>query len=233
MTAAIKIAPSILSADFGALAREVADATEASADYIHVDVMDGHFVPNLTIGPVVLEAVRRATALPLDVHLMISTPARYVEAFAAAGADIIGIHVEADPDASSTLTRIRQLGKRASITLSPETSTEAIEPLLDSVDQVLVMSVNPGFGGQKFLPQAYGKIERLRKIVDARGLPIEIEVDGGISEANAREVASAGADVLVAGAAIFGHPDLRARIELLRKAASAGKAAAAAAPRHA
>jgi len=220
MTAAVKIAPSILSADFGALAREVEDATAAGADYIHVDVMDGHFVPNLTIGPIVVEAVRRATHLPLDVHLMISEPARYVEAFAEAGADIIGIHVEVDEDLADTLARIRRLGKKAAITLSPQTGPEAIEPLLEAVDQVLVMSVNPGFGGQKFLPAVLHKIERLRKRIDARGLSVDIEVDGGISEENAGQVARAGANVLVAGAAIFGHADRKARVELLRRVAS-------------
>jgi len=222
MTAAVKIAPSILSADFGALAKEVAEAAAAGADYIHVDVMDGHFVPNLTIGPIVVEAVRRSTTLPLDVHLMISEPARYLEAFAQAGADIIGIHVEADPTPEATLLRIRQLGKKASITLSPPTAPETVEHLLDSVDQVLVMSVNPGFGGQKFLPLVYDKIERLRRLIDARGLSVDIEVDGGISEHNAGQVAAAGANVLVAGAAIFGHPDRKARIELLRRVAMAG-----------
>lgn len=220
MTEAVKIAPSILSADFGALGKEIGEVAAAGADYIHVDVMDGHFVPNLTIGPVVLEAVRRSTTLPLDVHLMIEAPARYVDAFARAGADIIGIHVEADPTAAQTLTHIRALGKKACITLSPETSVEAIEPLLDAVDQVLVMSVSPGFGGQKFLPVAYEKIERLRKRIDARGLPIDLEVDGGVSEDNAGRLTSAGANVLVAGAAIFGHADRAARVRLLRQAAT-------------
>jgi ribulose-phosphate 3-epimerase len=222
MTAAVKIAPSILSADFGALAKEIEEVAAAGADYIHVDVMDGHFVPNLTIGPIVVEAVRRSTSLPLDVHLMISEPARYLEAFAQAGADIIGIHIEAGGQPAATLARIRELGKKASITLNPRTGPETIEHLLDSVDQVLVMSVNPGFGGQQFLPLVFAKIERLRALIDARGLQVDIEVDGGISEANAGRVVSAGADVLVAGAAIFGQPNRRARIELLRQAATAG-----------
>ncbi len=222
MSAAVKIAPSILSADFAALGREVEEVTAAGADRIHVDVMDGHFVPNLTIGPVVLAAVRRSTSLPLDVHLMISDPARYLQAFVDAGADVIGFHVEADPDARETLTRIRQLGRKASITLSPQTAPETIEHLLDQVDQVLVMSVNPGFGGQTFLPVVLPKIEHLRRIIDARGLAVDIEVDGGISVANARQVATAGADVLVAGAAIFGQPDRRKQIELLRQAADEG-----------
>lgn len=219
MTAAIKIAPSILSADFGALAKEIGEVANAGADYIHVDVMDGHFVPNLTLGPVVVEAVRRATSLPLDVHLMIERPARYVEAFAAAGADILGIHVEADPDALQTLAHIRALGKKPCITLSPQTEVAKVEPLLDFVDQVLVMSVNPGFGGQKFMPVAYEKIERLRKLIDARGLAVDLEVDGGVSEKNAAELTNAGANVLVAGAAIFGHADRAARVRLLRQAA--------------
>jgi ribulose-phosphate 3-epimerase len=222
MSAAVKIAPSILSADFGSLAMEIKEVTAAGADYIHVDVMDGHFVPNLTIGPVVVEAVRRSTHLPLDVHLMITEPARYVDAFAHAGADIIGIHVEVEGDIAATLRRIVGLGKKASITLNPETEPEAIEHLLDEVDQVLIMSVHPGFGGQKFLPLVYAKIERLRSMVDTRGLTVDIEVDGGISEVNAARLVAAGANVLVAGAAIFGHQDRRARVELLRRAAAEG-----------
>jgi len=223
MTPAIKIAPSILSADFGALAKEVEEVTAAGADYIHVDVMDGHFVPNLTIGPVVVEAVRRSTHLPLDVHLMMTEPSRYLDAFAQAGADVIGIHVEVEGDIGAMLDRIHELGKKACITLNPETPASAIEHLLDRVDQVLVMSVNPGFGGQKFLPLVYGKIEQLRNTVDARGLKVDIEVDGGISEDNASQVAAAGANVLVAGAAIFGHPDRKTRVDLLRQRASAGR----------
>jgi ribulose-phosphate 3-epimerase len=223
MTAAIKIAPSILSADFGALAKEVEEVTAAGADYIHVDVMDGHFVPNLTIGPVVVEAVRRSTHLPLDVHLMMTEPARYLEAFAHAGADIIGLHVEVAGDTKAMLDRIRQLGKKACITLNPATDARSVEPLLDRVDQVLVMSVNPGFGGQKFLPLVLSKIEQLRNLVEARGLRVDIEVDGGISEDNAAQVAAAGANVLVAGAAVFGHPDRKARVDLLRQKATDGR----------
>lgn len=219
MPASVLVAPSILSADLGHLAREIADVEAAGADMIHIDVMDGRFVPNITWGPPIVRAARQVTRLPLDVHLMIVEPDRYVEAFAEAGADVIGIHVEADPHAQRTLTRIRELGKRACITLNPQTPPEAVEYLLESVDQILVMSVNPGFGGQKFLPLVIPKIRALREKIAARGLSVDIEVDGGISEATARAVVEAGANVLVAGAAVFGHPDRKARIDGIRRAA--------------
>jgi ribulose-phosphate 3-epimerase len=210
----VKIAPSILSADFGRLADEV--RAIASADYIHVDVMDGHFVPNLTIGPVVVEAVKRVTALPLDVHLMIEDAERWVGAYARAGADVIGVHVEACPHLHRTLQQIRDLGKRASVVLNPATPIEAIEWVLDDVDQVLIMSVNPGFGGQQFIPSALRKIQALRRVIDERGLAVDIEVDGGVKVDNVAAVCAAGANVIVSGSGVFGTKDYAATIAELR-----------------
>jgi len=218
----IRIAPSILSADFGRLAAEV--AAIASADYVHVDVMDGHFVPNLTIGPVVVEAVRRATTLPLDVHLMIEDADRWVAAYAKAGADLIGVHVEACPHLHRTLHQIRDLGKKASVVMNPHTPLEAIEWVLRDVDQVLVMSVNPGFGGQSFIPSALEKIALLRRRIDEKGYAIDIEVDGGIKLDNVAEVAAAGANVIVSGSGIFGTPDYAATIAELRRRATSARA---------
>jgi len=217
----VKIAPSILSADFGRLAAEL--AALGSADYIHVDVMDGHFVPNLTIGPVVIEAVRRATTLPLDVHLMIEDAERWVAAYAKAGADIIGVHVEACPHLHRTIHQIRDLGKKASVVINPHTPVSAIEVVLPDVAQVLVMSVNPGFGGQSFIPSALDKIRALRRMIDQRGLAIDIEVDGGIKVENVAEVCAAGADVLVSGSGVFGTPDYAATIAELRRRGSAAR----------
>ena len=211
----IKIAPSILSADFGKLAQEV--GAIASADYVHVDVMDGHFVPNLTIGPVVVEAVRRATTLPLDVHLMIENADRWVGEFAKAGADIIGVHVEACPHLHRTLHHIRDLGKKASVVMNPHTPIEMIEWVLRDVDQVLVMSVNPGFGGQSFIPSALEKIEALRARIDEKGYDVDIEVDGGVKLDNIAEVVAAGANVIVSGSGIFGTDDYAATIAAMRK----------------
>jgi ribulose-phosphate 3-epimerase len=210
----VKIAPSILSADFGRLADEV--RAIGSADYVHVDVMDGHFVPNLTIGPVVIEAVKRATNLPLDVHLMIEDAERWVAAYAKAGADIIGVHVEACPHLHRTLHQIRDLGKKPCVVLNPATPVAAIEVVLPDVAQVLIMSVNPGFGGQSFIPSALDKIRALRKMIDQRGLTIDIEVDGGIKIDNIAEVAAAGADVFVSGSGVFGTKDYAATITELR-----------------
>jgi len=210
----LKIAPSILSADFGRLAAEV--AAIASADYVHVDVMDGHFVPNLTIGPVVVEAVRRATRLPLDVHLMIEDAERWVAAYAHAGADLIGVHVEACPHLHRTLHQIRDLGKRACVVLNPATPLESIEWVLGDVDQVLIMSVNPGFGGQQFIPGALDKIRRLRAMIDERRLAVDIEVDGGVKLDNIAEVVAAGASVIVSGSGIFGTKDYAATIAAMR-----------------
>jgi ribulose-phosphate 3-epimerase len=198
----VKIAPSILSADFGKLAAEVAAIAEA--DYVHVDVMDGHFVPNLTIGPIVVEAVKRATKLPLDVHLMIEDAERWVAAYAEAGADIIGVHAEACPHLHRTLHQIRDLGKKPSVVLNPASPLALIEWVLDDVDQVLIMSVNPGFGGQKFIASALEKIRQLRQMIDRRGLAVDIEVDGGIKLGNVAEVCAAGANVIVSGSGVFG-----------------------------
>lgn len=219
MTAAIRVAPSILSADLGRLAAEIADVERAGADWIHVDVMDGRFVPNITLGPVVVRAARAATALPLDVHLMIVEPDRYVEAFAEAGADVISVHAEACRHLQRTLSQIRALGKRAGVVLNPHTSEEAVRYVLGDVDLILVMSVNPGFGGQAFLPAVLPKIRALRSMIEAEGLDVDLEVDGGVAPNTAKRVVDAGARVLVAGSAVFGEPDRRAAISAIRKAA--------------
>ena len=218
----IRIAPSILSADFGRLAEEV--RAIGTADYVHVDVMDGHFVPNLTIGPVVIEAVRRATALPLDVHLMIEDAERWVAAYAAAGADLIGVHAEACPHLHRTLVQIRELGKQPVVVLNPHTPLEAIEYVLPEVAMVLLMSVNPGFGGQRFIASTLDKIRRLRRMIDERGLAVEIEVDGGIKVDNVAEVCAAGANVIVSGSGVFGTPDYAATIAELRARGQATRA---------
>jgi ribulose-phosphate 3-epimerase len=218
----IRIAPSILSADFGRLAEEV--AAIATADYVHVDVMDGHFVPNLTIGPVVIEAVRRATMLPLDVHLMIEDAERWVSAYAKAGADLIGVHAEACPHLHRTIGQIRELGKQACVVLNPHTPLQAIEWVLRDVQMVLLMSVNPGFGGQAFIPSALEKITRLRRMIDERGYQVDIEVDGGIKVDNVDQVVKAGANVLVSGSGVFGTKDYAATIAEMRKRAEAARA---------
>jgi ribulose-phosphate 3-epimerase len=217
----VKIAPSILSADFGRLADEV--AAIATADYVHVDVMDGHFVPNLTIGPVVIEAVRRATKLPLDVHLMIEDAERWVPAYAAAGADLIGVHVEACPHLHRTLHQIRDLGKRPCVVLNPATPLESIEWVLGDVDQVLVMSVNPGFGGQQLIGSALEKIRRLRRMIDERGLAVDIEIDGGVKVDNVAAVCAAGANVIVSGSGVFGTRNYAATIAELRARGDAAR----------
>ena len=215
----ILVAPSILSADLGRLAEEVKDAEASGADWIHVDVMDGRFVPNLTLGPVVVQAVRRATRLPLDVHLMIVEPERYLEAFAEAGADIISVHVEASTHLQRTLAEIRRLGKRSGVVLNPHTPEDHVRYVLQDADLVLVMSVNPGFGGQRFLGSVVPKIAAIRKMIDALGLDVALEVDGGIAPDTARQVVDAGARVLVAGSAVFGKSDRRAAIAAIRRAA--------------
>jgi ribulose-phosphate 3-epimerase len=217
----IRIAPSILSADFGHLADEI--AAISTADYVHVDVMDGHFVPNLTIGPVVIEAVRRATKLPLDVHLMIEDAERWVATYAKAGADLLGVHVEACPHLHRTVGQIRELGKQACVVLNPHSPLESIEWVLRDVQMVLVMSVNPGFGGQKFIPSALEKITQLRRMIDERGYQVEIEVDGGIKVDNIADVIKAGANVVVSGSGVFGTKDYAATIAEMRKRAEAAR----------
>jgi len=199
----IKLAPSILSADFGRVGEQVAEATRAGADYIHIDVMDGHFVPNITIGPLVVAAIRPHTSLPLDVHLMIESPEKYIQQFAQAGADIITVHVEVCHHLHRVVESIKELGIKAGVSLNPSTPLAEAEEVLPILDLVLLMSVNPGFGGQQFIEGTIGKIERLRRRLDELGLPAELEVDGGITAEIAPRVARAGARVLVAGAAIF------------------------------
>jgi ribulose-phosphate 3-epimerase len=217
----IRIAPSILSADFGRLGDEVRAVEKAGADWIHVDVMDGHFVPNLTLGPVVIEAVRAATRLPLDVHLMIEAPERSLEAYVRAGADRVGVHVETCPHLHRTLAQIREAGAKACVVLNPSTPAIAIGPVLDGVDQILVMSVNPGFGGQKFIPSSLAKLAELRRMIEAGDRPIELQVDGGIGPGTIGPAARAGANCFVAGTAVFRAADYAAAIAALRKEAAA------------
>jgi ribulose-phosphate 3-epimerase len=215
----IKIAPSILSADFARLGEEVQAVARAGADYIHVDVMDGHFVPNLTIGPLVVEAVRKVTDLPLDVHLMIEAPDRYIADFASAGADLITVHQEAVPHLHRTVQLIKSLGKRAGVSINPATPASTLDVILDELDLVLVMTVNPGFGGQGFIASGLAKIATLRREIDRRGLTVELEVDGGVKIDNIGRIAAAGADVFVAGSAVFGSADYTATIGELRRRA--------------
>jgi ribulose-phosphate 3-epimerase len=216
----VRIAPSILSADFGRLAEEVKAAEAAGADLIHVDVMDGRFVPNLTIGPVVVAAVRAATKLPLDVHLMIVEPERYLDDFRKAGADILTVHVEACPHLHRTLQHIRGTGAKASVALNPATPLSSVEWVLEDLSMVLLMSVNPGFGGQSYIPQVTRKIRELHEILRAAGLDVDIEVDGGLKPQNIAEVSAAGANVFVAGSAVFDSPDYAVAIRDLRTGAA-------------
>jgi ribulose-phosphate 3-epimerase len=211
------IAPSILSADFSKLGEEIKAVETAGADWIHVDVMDGHFVPNITIGPLIVEAVKRSTALPIDVHLMIENADDYIPAFARAGASHISAQVEACIHLHRTVQLIKASGAKAGVVLNPSTPIESLSWILEDVDYVLIMSVNPGFGGQTFIPNSIAKIKALRKLIEDRGLSVLIEVDGGINESTIAEAAASGADVLVAGSAIFGSKDYRKTIESFRK----------------
>lgn len=218
----IQFAPSILSADFSRLGEEIQAVDRAGAEIIHVDVMDGHFVPNITIGPLVVKAVRQVTAKIIDVHLMISNADQYLEAFAEAGADWITVHVEACPHLHRTVTHIRELGKKAGVVLNPATSLETLDYVLEEIDLVMLMSVNPGFGGQSFIPSTLRKISQLKKRIDDLGLTVGIEIDGGISPVTIGMVAESGANIFVAGSAIYGQQDYRAVIQEMRELAEAG-----------
>lgn len=213
------IAPSILSADFSRLGEEIRAAEAAGADVIHVDVMDGHFVPNITIGPLVVKAVRQITSLPLDVHLMITDADRYVEEFVSAGADWITVHVEACIHLHRTIHQIKNLGKKAGVVLNPASSLTTLDEILPDLDLVMLMTVNPGFGGQSFIESSLEKVRRLREMIEKVGHPIGIEVDGGVSPATIAGIAEAGANIFVAGSAVFGHEDYRSRISEMKRLA--------------
>lgn len=214
----VKIAPSILSADFSKLKSEIMEVEHAGADYIHVDVMDGHFVPNITIGPLVVDAIKPVTTLPLDVHLMIENPDSYIETFANAGASIITVHQEACKHLHRTIQLIKSTGKKAGVSINPATPVEMIKEILPDVDLVLIMTVNPGFGGQSFIDGTIQKIEQIAKWRKEKNLSFEIEVDGGINEHTAKECTKSGADILVAGSAIFGKKDRALAIEKIKQA---------------
>ncbi|HEY3308295.1 MAG TPA: ribulose-phosphate 3-epimerase [Desulfuromonadaceae bacterium] len=214
-----KIAPSILSADFSRLGDEIRAVEAAGADYIHIDVMDGHFVPNITIGPLIVEAARRVTSLPLDVHLMIENPDQYIPEFAAAGADIIVVHAEAGCHLHRSVQLIKSLGKRAGVSLNPATPLNCLDYVLNDLDLVLLMTVNPGFGGQSFIEACYPKIHALRAMLDRRGSEAELEVDGGVKASNIGRISQAGADVFVAGSAVFGSSDYTATITDMKRLA--------------
>lgn len=211
------IAPSILSADFAGLGEEISAVEDAGADWIHVDVMDGHFVPNITIGPLIVEAAKRSTKLPLDVHLMIDNPDKYIHAFSDAGADYISVHVETCPHLNRSIQFIRSCGALPGVVLNPSTPLSTIEWVLADVEFVLIMSVNPGFGGQAFIKNSLDKIRELRKMIEKMGTKTLIQVDGGVNESTIGEIAKAGADVFVAGSAVFGSSDYKKTIDGLRK----------------
>ncbi|WP_020059194.1 ribulose-phosphate 3-epimerase [Bacillus sp. 123MFChir2] len=212
----IKIAPSILSADFSRLGEEIKDVEKGGADYIHVDVMDGHFVPNITIGPLIVEAIRPITSLPLDVHLMIENPDQYIEAFAKAGADIITVHVEACSHLHRTIQLIKSQGIKAGVVLNPHTPASVIEHILEDIDMVLLMTVNPGFGGQKFIHSVLPKVKQVADMIRERNLQVEIEIDGGVNTETAKLCVEAGANVLVAGSAVYNEKDRGAAIAAIR-----------------
>jgi ribulose-phosphate 3-epimerase len=220
----VKIAPSILSADFTRLGEHIREAEAGGADWIHVDVMDGHFVPNITIGPLIAAAAKRSTSLPVDVHLMIEKPERYLAAFAEAGADYLTVHVETSPHLHRTVQQIRELGAKPGVTLNPATPAESLEEILPYVDLVLVMSVNPGFGGQSYIPTSTAKIAKIRRMLDERGLRhVELQVDGGVAPGTAAEVARAGASVVVAGSAVYNaKAPVADNLRRLREALDAG-----------
>jgi ribulose-phosphate 3-epimerase len=218
----VQIAASILSADFAALGAAISAAERGGADLIHVDIMDGHFVPNLTMGPPVVSSIRKVARVPLDVHLMLEEPDRFLEAFVSAGAAMISVHVEVLPHLHRTIQRIKELGARAGVAINPSTPVGALEEIAGDVDHVLVMSVNPGFGGQTFIPRTESKIQAIRALLHQRGSRAPIEVDGGIDASNAARVVAAGATILVAGNAIFGAPDPERATRDLRAAATAG-----------
>jgi ribulose-phosphate 3-epimerase len=211
------LAPSLLSADFSKLKNEISAVEAAGADWLHLDVMDGHFVPNITLGPIIVQAVDRLASLPLDVHLMVEEPDCYIPAFAKAGASFISVQVEACTHLNRTINRIKESGSGAGVALNPTTDLSSIEWILESVDFILIMSVNPGFGGQVFIPNALEKIRRLRSMIQDRELPTRIEVDGGVNEQNIEEISSAGADIFVAGSAVFGSQDYTMTINSFRK----------------
>jgi ribulose-phosphate 3-epimerase len=214
----VRIAPSLLAADFARLGEEVRAVAEAGADWLHLDVMDGHFVPNISFGPGLIRALRRHASIPFDVHLMIAPVDPYLDAFAAAGANLISLHPEAGPHLYRSLQTIKALGCQAGVVLNPATPVSAVEHVLELCDLILVMSVNPGFGGQSFLPSQLDKIATLRRLIDASGQPTALQVDGGVTAATAPRCIAAGADVLVAGTAVFGQPDYKAAIAALRGA---------------
>jgi ribulose-phosphate 3-epimerase len=220
----VKLAPSILTADFARLGEQIREAEAAGADYIHIDVMDGHFVPPITMGPLIVEAVRRSCRLPLDLHLMIEHPERHINAFKDAGADLLTVHAEATPHLHRVLRLIRDAGLRAGVALSPGTHETAIREVLDQADVVVVMAVDPGWGGQKFLEHVRPKLRRIRQLIDRCGRPLELEVDGGVNEDTVRAVCEDGVDIVVAGSAIFNHREpVAAAVERLRRAAAGAR----------